>query len=62
MVINIADNNLALTFYRLNNDSIMFINEEPIDIDLSDIRIPTIFTDLEEARNSFETLLQDFAY
>jgi hypothetical protein len=59
----LADRELMVAFFRLDNDSIMFINEEPIPIDLSSPqKIPASFATLEEAKMSFEVLLREFSH
>lgn len=58
-----ADRELMVAFFRLDNDSIMFINEEPIPIDLSfSQKILACFATLEEAKMSFEILLREFSH
>lgn len=62
-IADLADKELILAFDRLDNDSMMFIDEEAIVIDLSYHQpLADSFTTLEEAKMYFEMLLREFSH
>jgi hypothetical protein len=61
--VDYANRELLLAFYRLDNDSIMFINELPIPMSFSSYEPITYnFDTLEEAQMYFEMLLREFTH
>ncbi|KAE9380951.1 hypothetical protein N431DRAFT_433139 [Stipitochalara longipes BDJ] len=57
----LADKELYLAFVRLDNDTIMFINEEPIPIERCQ-KLSTNFTSLQDAYFTFEVLVREFSH
>jgi hypothetical protein len=58
-----ADKELLFAFYRLDNESIMFINKEPIPITHPIFhKLADSFTTLWEAKTQFEVLLRVFSH